>query len=442
LTEFIAKKEKMRGSVNKKAILILIVLLEFLSNRLAYGLDDYGGHLYLFQFVRNIGPSGFYGSDPKAMGMGNIHCSVLEDASAICWNPAGAVLLDGINATLVYKYTRNGAIKVRNDYEEIADSDYRFNHHHMVDGFMTLSTSPVTIGLSYTPVFIIPIDAKLLMAPQASQKGHLNCDAFTLTLARWLRKNIAIGINLSYIHTDGRLEIDYEEQEQTDELGNVIGRFCLKHRNSLSGNGFGYDFGLYFRPNRKLSLGLVAKRYGKVHWDESHSLSLIGYQSGSESIPDEFQGKADGYFIISNRYGAGGSFNLFKSLWFAGEVVYIKGSEARCVIEKEKTVFIDSSQADIYHDQRISYNWKDRTELHFGTKFNINEHVPLRFGFFSLPDYKESPFSTDAQYFFTLGTGFHKDLYQLDISYADSRILSPSDNSGYSLILSTSIKIR
>ncbi len=428
--------------MNKKAVFALIVLLGFLSVGLAYGSDDYGGHLYLFRFVRNIGPSGFYGSDPKAMGMGNVHSSGLEDASAICWNPAGAALLEGANATLVYGYSSRNGIRVRNNYEEIADSDYRYNHHHMVDGFMTFSTPLFTVGLSYSPIFAIPIDVKLLMAPKATHLGHLNCDAFTLTLARRLRKNIAIGINLSYIHTDGRLEIDYEPQKQTDALGNIIGEFHPKHLNSLSGNGFGYDFGLYFRPNRKLSLGLVAKRYGKVHWDESHSLFLIGYQSDQENVPNEFHGKADGYFTIPDRYGAGVSFNPFKSLWFAGEVVYVKGSEARCMVEDEKTVFIDSSQADIYHNQLINYNWKDRTELHFGMRFKINEHIPLRLGFFTSPDYKSLPFSTGIQYSLTLGTGFHKGFYQFDISYADGRILSPGDNSGFSLILSTSLKIK
>ena len=224
---------------NKKAVFVLIVLLGFLSVGLAYGSDDYGGHLYLFRFVRNIGPSGFYGSDPKAMGMGNVRSSGLEDASAICWNPAGAALLEGANATLVYGYSSKNGIRVRNNYEEIADSDYRYNHHHMVDGFMTFSTPLFTVGLSYSPIFAIPIDVKLLMAPKATHLGHLNCDAFTLTLARRLRKNIAIGINLSYIHTDGRLEIDYEPQKQTDALGNVIGEFLPRHLNSLSGNGFG-----------------------------------------------------------------------------------------------------------------------------------------------------------------------------------------------------------
>ncbi|MDI6703294.1 MAG: PorV/PorQ family protein [bacterium] len=186
--------------------LIILFLLVFSSSSQAG--EEHGGTSAASFLKIGIGA--------KATGMGQTHCAVADDSTALYWNPAGLVLLKRNEMSYMHNLW----------FGEITHGFLGYAH--------PLKNLSLGVGIDY--LTIGEIEETTELEPRGTgKKFRLEEDvAFFVSASKRIRENLSLGMNLKYI------------------LQEVAGERAM---------GCGTDLGLFYKLHL-LNLGLVIQNLG------------------------------------------------------------------------------------------------------------------------------------------------------------------------------------
>ncbi|MCX7875105.1 MAG: PorV/PorQ family protein [Melioribacteraceae bacterium] len=158
--------------INKKLIMVLILAAFTLQPILAQTVTKTGTTAAKFLSI---------GVGARANAMGGAYSSVANDVSAIYWNPAG---IASVNETqTLFTYTRMFA-------------DININYF----GFVIPAGDYGTFGASVTALNVGDMEVTTEFLPDGTgEKFSAGSYAFTLSYAKYITENFAVGANVKYI---------------------------------------------------------------------------------------------------------------------------------------------------------------------------------------------------------------------------------------------------
>ncbi|MDF1612559.1 PorV/PorQ family protein [Stygiobacter electus] len=158
--------------INKKLIMTLILAAFIMQPILAQTVTKTGTTAAKFLSI---------GVGARANAMGGAYSSVANDVSAIYWNPAG---IASVNETqTLFTYTKMFA-------------DININYF----GFVIPAGDYGTFGASVTALNVGDMDVTTEFLPEGTgEKFSAGSYAFTLSYAKFITENFAVGANVKYI---------------------------------------------------------------------------------------------------------------------------------------------------------------------------------------------------------------------------------------------------
>jgi long-subunit fatty acid transport protein len=213
----------------------------------------------LFPFI--LIPANSFASNPfegaKAAGMGTAFVAVADDPSAIAHNPAGLTQLNGTNIyggmTFVIPSTTYTSPSGQSE-----DTEFQIFFPPHLYFSSDLGTKDMRFGVGiYSPFGIGGTKwGREGLTRYSSTESMIATLAINPTFAYQVLPSLSIGIGLNYMisRTQAKRMVDQSI------FGADDGEIILKG----IGDGWGYNFGLLFIPDKRLSLGFAYRSRVKV----------------------------------------------------------------------------------------------------------------------------------------------------------------------------------
>ena len=217
----------------------------------------------------------------KQMGMGHTGTGLLTDGASLFFNPGATSFLDSIRLAQI------GAsfIIPRSEYLEEYPGVYTAEMvHHVGTPFSifmvgkTTTTSKLSLGLAiYTPFGSHEEWPKDWKGQFLLREINLKAIFFQPTASYKINDKIGIGAGLAYVEGNFDLIQGIPVQDSTGQYGTAW----------INGaaSSFGYNAGIYFKPNDKLSIGLDYRSSVKLKMKDGSALFSVA-SALTDSFPN------------------------------------------------------------------------------------------------------------------------------------------------------------
>ncbi|MCP4218153.1 MAG: hypothetical protein GY765_26185 [bacterium] len=341
------------------------------------------------------------GNGTKAISMGGAFIGLADDYSAVFWNPAGLVQLEGMQVVFFgTDVIPSGTYKL-----DLLGVDAATKSKHFISGaigFFKPVTDKIMAGIyAYVPS---GSGSHWDAAELAALTGGVAYNWETLVgiatispaIAFKLSEKFSLGatINLNY----GIVKMERPMAGQYEE--------------DLSGMAFGASLGMLYKPTKKFSVGLNIKTPFKVKISGDTTMSgapLYGLSSSDE-------GERDATWPMW--VGLGFCFKPNDKLTFTADAQYTNWKKMTVIpmdfYSAGWTIFEEAASMEL--------KWKDAVQLRFGTEYKVSDSLALRAGYYYDPS--PSPKSTMTillpeitYHFFTVGLGYRSKSIILDVGF-------------------------
>ncbi len=347
----------------------------------------------------------------KASAMGTAFVAVADDPSAMAFNPAGITQLKGTNiyggATFVIPST---TYKSPSGEEEDTDFQIFFPPHLYVTS--DFSTKDVRFGMGIFSPFGIggrKWDNEGLTR-YVSTENMIATLWINPTIAYQVLPTLSIGLGAEYMLSQNKAE----RMINQSLLGAGDGELNLKAK----GDGWGYDFGILFKPDEKISFGFAYRSRIKVKHTGDIKLKNIAPALqplfGGSEFSTDMQTTATFPDIVS----FGVAYRLSKKFTFAFDLEQARWSS----FNKADLDIENEVPAAGFTDSSTSLDWKDVWTIKIGAEYMMNEKFALRGGYAyvptPVPDHTLDAGNPDSdQHNFSIGFGYKKDKLTIDFFY-------------------------
>jgi long-chain fatty acid transport protein len=374
--------------------------------------------IFLF-FVAHIAflllPATSYSGNPvhgaKAAAMGTAFVGVADDPSAIAYNPAGITQLKGTDiyggVTAVIPsttYTSPSGQEEKTDFQVFYPPNlYATSDFGMRD---------VTIGLGIFSPFGIGGRkwSKDGLTRYISTESMIATLWINPTVAYQVAQTLSIGAGVEYMIARN----DAKRMVNQSALGAADGELDL----NATGDGWGYDFGVLFKPDEKISLGIAYRSRVKVSFSGTAHLSNIAPAAqplfGGATFDTPIH--TDSTFPDILSFGA--AYRPSKRMTLSFDLEEVRWSSFKSIdIELQNQV-----PAAGFTSSSNPLDWKDILTIKFGAEYLMSERFALRGGYAyvttPVPDHTLSPSNPDSnQHNICIGFGYKKEKMVVDFFY-------------------------
>ena len=365
----------------------------------------------LFLLLPSLSFAGAPVHGAKAAAMGTAFVAIADDPSAITHNPAGLTQLTGTNiyggTTFVIPSTTYTSISGRS---EETDFQIFFPPHVYISS--DLNTKDFRFGVGIFSPFGIGGRkwSNEGLTKYSSTESMIATLSINPTLAYQVLPSLSIGVGLDYMLSRT------QAKRMTDQslLSAGDGELILKG----IGDGWGYNFGILFTPDKKVSFGFAYRSRIKVthHGDIEFKNIATALQPlfGGSKFETDMQTPSTFPEMIS----FGIAYRPTEKLTFAFD------------LEKGGWSSFDKAEINLEHeipeadftDNSTPLDWNTAWIIKIGTEYKVNEKLSLRGGY----AYVESPVpehTLDAgnpdsdQHNFCMGFGYRTKKLILDFFY-------------------------
>jgi long-subunit fatty acid transport protein len=383
------------------------------------------------------------GSGARAIGMGGAFIGVADDATAASWNPAGLVQLKAPEVSVVF----SGVHRVEDNHfpldpeadgsESITDSDinylsavYPFNlfNRNMVVSlncqylydftrswdFLRSKTDEkdIDLGGGFSETVTVETESRY----RHDVSGSLS--ALGLAYSIQVIPSLSLGFTLN-IWDDNLTDSEWESNNRLDienvttiaSIGMVERTHILtKVKDNFSFEGINFNIGALWRATDKLSVGAVFKSPFKA--DIGHDRELTTFRNGT--TVSDVRSSTDEKMRMPMSYGIGlawresdhltVSMDFFRTHWEDLEIEDENGDKTSPITN------MPPSESGIDPTQQIRLGLE-----YLLIDPEVDYVIPMRFGMFYDPT--PAAGSPDDYYGFSLGTGFGKGRFILDLAY-------------------------
>lgn len=343
----------------------------------------------------------------KQQGMASAGTALIQDASALFFNPGGVSFLSynsvnlGVTPTIPNSiFLNSGTNLVSRTNSPISTPFAAYAMYGLKD------SSAIKFGLAvYTPFGSTVKWEDNWTGRFALTQLQLQAIFYQPTIS--CKINDKLGIGAGFIYSSGKfnLQKDLPIIDANGDFGSA----------ELDGkaNGMGYNVGIYFKPVSKLSLGLTYRSKIKMNVDNGTATSKV-----PESLKANFpEGSFKSSLPFPNVTTIGFAYNLFEKLDVAADINYV-GWKAY-----DTLAFDYEFNTTSLTDTKLARNYKNTFAFRVGAQYKITEvfvsRVGLAYGLTPVQNGYVTPETPDANRFvFTTGFSysFNKH-FQMDASF-------------------------
>jgi long-chain fatty acid transport protein len=367
--------------------------------------------LVLFLFLTGFSFAGTMVHGAKGAGMGTAFTAIADDPSAITTNPAGLTQLTGTNiyggATFVFPSTTYQNLSGQSE-----DTEFQVFFPPNLYLSSDLNTKDIRLGIGiYSPFGIGGRKwSKDGLTRFSSTKSLIATLSINPTFAYQVLPSLSIGIGLDYMLARHEAEMMIDQSL----FGARDGEFKLK----ADGDGWGYNIGILFTPDKKLSFGLAYRSRIKVDFGGDAKLKNIAPPLqpffGTTDFRTDVRTEATFPQIVS----FGIAYRPTERWTIGYEVEWVQWSSFhRSDLDFEHEVpqagFTDSSKL---------LDWKDVWDFKVGAEYKVNEKLSLRAGYAysepMVPDNTLDAANPDSnQHYTSIGFGYKVKKVVIDFFY-------------------------
>jgi len=367
----------------------------------------------LFSFI--LTPANSFASNPvegaKAAGMGTAVVAVADDPSAIAHNPAGLVQLKGTNIyggmTFVIPSTTYTSPSGQSE-----DTEFQIFFPPHLYFSSDLGTKDMRFGIGIFSPFGIG-GAKWSregLTRYCSTESMIATLAINPTFAYQVLPSLSVGIGLNYMisRTQAKRMVDQSI------FGADDGEIILKG----IGDGWGYNLGLLFTPDKRLSLGFAYRSRIKVTHDGD-----IEFKHIAPALQDSFGGSD----FETDMHTP----STFPEIISFG-IAYRPSERLTFELDLERVGWSSFKSADLdledevpsanFSDSLTPLDWEDTWLIKVGAEYRLNESLALRGGYVyvetPVPDPTLDAANPNAvQHNFCIGLGYKIKKLVIDFFY-------------------------
>lgn len=373
----------------------------------------------------------FGGLGAKAVGMSGAFIGLADDWTAIYWNPAGLAQLEGRGAgsyleyaivrgrdensvanEVIYPTEPSKFTKEKIETEAILPS---FGYWQKFQGF-TLG------GGIYTPNGnAIDWNDRAKDATGADIKASYHTLLFisvgNVSLAKEITDNLSVGAGLNLVY--GKFELE-AKKSYSSTMPDTFPDYNLANKMEGDGTGLEGVVGFLFRPSAKISIGGIVRSGSllELEGEGKGSLNLLAVSEESDYTQR---------FAYPATCGLGMSYRATPKLTLTCDWArtYWNSMEEDIDFDND-TGTEDAHSTVLLQDKNESLDWSNTDRFRIGLEYRPNQAWSLRVGFFTDPSPVPAKgvditklIDVDCK-FITLGAGYKRERWQLDLSYAHS----------------------
>jgi long-chain fatty acid transport protein len=342
----------------------------------------------------------------RATAMAGAVFSSLKDASAIYFNPGALSLLHGthftLGTTLIFPSTKFTG-PTGHPLNTESELEKQMFYPSVFYGSHTLENG-VAIGLGvFNPYGLGTRWPEDWVGKYLGIESTLRTYFFNPTVSYRIGDIGGIGVGLNYVYSTVTLS-------QALLLGQGVpdGNAEL----TGEGSGFGWNFGVYFKPTEDINIGIAYR--SKITIDIEGEAELEVIQPLQPLLPG---GDATTEFITPANLFLGVSYEGVEnlSLNFGFQYVFWDAVEKILIDYKDKTLLQTESE--------LPFNYENGYITRFGLEYNLNDKVDLRAGYLydknpSQDEYLTPRLPDSDRHGITLGFGYKlSDLVTVDFGY-------------------------
>jgi len=384
----------------------------------------------------------------RAGAMGGAYTGIADDATAIYWNPAGLVQINGSGVELDIIYvkrnaTSNTSLMNVNTPDE-KDGDFPLPKVYPTEPneynskkFTTNSFLPFIAG--YSKINDISLAGGFYAIGggggnwndtvkggvddvSVSVDGALGFIIGNISAAKKIVSKVYVGIGLNYIYSIDNTEV---EKQYTRATGSSMpSDYSVAIEKSGTGNGIQMVLGTMYIPIDKLRMGFVYKNGTTVNISGKSEYTLTGLASlGLPDVNNETNYSQN--YAYPATYSFGASYDPINPLTIAFSIIVNKYS----VLKND----VDYKNETVFKDVNTSLNYSDTTQVMIGGEYRMAK-ISLRGGFQIDPGPAPSDKRTllDTKMYshkvIYLGFGYKLKMLRTDFSYGYSMSNKPNKN--------------
>ncbi|MFQ6083058.1 MAG: OmpP1/FadL family transporter [Candidatus Aminicenantia bacterium] len=310
--------------------------------------------LFLVSSILRAGGWDIYLMGTRALSMATAFTGVADDPSAIFYNPAGLVYqnyslsfsVEGVYLMPVHSYTLPTGTTVYSKYRNTLPQVFlSYKKDKWSFGFGAY----VSYGGGGIDWSREELDLPL--------KAILGVYSFTPTVAYQLNDKLSLGFNLNIYY--GKMEVNIE----TLDTG--------KMTTDETGTSYSAGFGILYRPNKKIGIGLTIRGPAKMKLAGSTTMNIM-------ELPLNFDSESK--FNLPLNIDVGLSYHLRENFLISGDVGYTRWSTLQKLEGTIKNVPVAPGIImDVDKSEEI--NFQDIFKFKIGGEYVFPQGVALRVGF-------------------------------------------------------------
>ncbi len=347
----------------------------------------------------------------KSTAMGTAFVAVADDPSAMAVNPAGLTQMNGTN-------TYGGVTFVipSTTYESPSGDTEKTDFQVFIPPHFYIASDAdsqnLRLGLGIFSLYGIggrKWDEDGLTR-YLSTKSQIATMSVNPTVAYRLLPSLSIGAGIDYMYS----LCEAEKMVDQSALGAGDGRMSLKNR----GDGWGYNFGILFAPDRKIKIGAAYRSRIRIDYEGELEIKHI-----APALQPLFGG-SDFETDTSSTY-------TFPDIISFG-IAYMPTEKLTLALDAEQARWSTFKRADLDIDEEIpeaglvdsssSLDWKDSWLYKIGVEYKVDAALALRAGYVfvesPVPDDTLDPSNPDSDmHNINIGFGYTIDKIIIDFFY-------------------------
>jgi long-chain fatty acid transport protein len=347
----------------------------------------------------------------KSAGMGTAFVAIADDPSAIVHNPAGITQLTGTNTyggtTFLFPSTT-----YTNPSGQSEDTKFQVFFPPNLFLVSDLKTKDMRLGIGIYSLLGIGGRkwSKDGLTRFSSTKSFIATLSVNPTIAYQVLPSLSIALGLDYMLARNEAERMIDQSL----FGARDGEFNLK----ADGDGWGYNIGILFTPNKQLSLGLAYRSKIKVDFSGDVELRNIAPPIQPLFGGSDFRTDISSESTFPQIVSFGIAYRPTEKWTLGFDVEWVEWSS----FHRSDLDFEDEVPQAGFTDTSTPLDWKDIWTIKVGAEYKVNERLALRGGYAhsdtSVPDHTLDASNPDSkQHNVSVGFGYKFKKIDIDFFY-------------------------
>lgn len=360
----------------------------------------------------------------KAMGMGNAFVAQADDPSALAFNPAGIAFQKGAqvqigSTTILVPQTEfEGTTKLSGATTVSEKANRDIFIAPTAYAVYSLETMPISFGLGINSFYPLAkrwdASSEFRDSIQSISVKPINFQPTVAYRFDDLKLSVAAGVDITYA------QVSLQKMAYTQlppALGGTYAELGTLGADATA-VGYGYNFGLKWKPLSNLSIGAAYRSEVKLalEGDATYLATTATGRNAALGLGNKLKASASTDITLPDSLALGVAWKPADALTLEFDAVRTGWSSYKALELKF------GSQLATFNNKPDPKNWEDVWAYRLGAQYAVTPKIDLRAGYAydssPAPDSTVGPELPDGdRHNFSIGTGLHNEFGSIDLSY-------------------------